>query len=181
MLDGMFQVASVRANQREPEVVNLDTVVQDAIANLRSEIDETGATIERLPLPTVLINRQQMVQVLQNLLANALKFRSNRVPRIRISAEETGDTVRMLVEDNGIGIDPKDAGRIFGMFQRLHSEREYPGLGVGLAICRQIVRAHGGEILVESAPDRGACFIIEFRGAALRSVISKGPRNGSTG
>ncbi len=178
MLDGMLQVASVRANQREPEVVNLDTVVQDAIANLRSEIVETGARIERTALPTLLINRQQMVQVVQNLLANALKFRSKRTPHIRISAEETGDAVRMLVEDNGIGIDSKDVGRIFGMFQRLHSEREYPGIGVGLAICRQIVRAHGGDLFVESVAGRGACFIIEFRGAALRSVITTSPRNG---
>jgi signal transduction histidine kinase len=178
MLDGMLQVASVRANQREPEVVNLDGVVQDAIANLRSEVDETGATIERHPLPTLIVNRQQMVQVFQNLLANALKFRGSRIPRIRISAEENGDFVRLLVEDNGIGLDPKDTNRIFGMFQRLHSEREYPGIGVGLSICRQIIRAHGGEITVESTPGRGTCFTIEFRGAALRSVINRGSRNG---
>ncbi|MGH8595724.1 MAG: sensor histidine kinase [Gammaproteobacteria bacterium] len=181
MLDGMLQVASVRANQREPEVVNLDAVVQDAMANLQSEVDETGATIERHPLPTLVVNRQQMVQVFQNLLANALKFRGNRIPRVRISAEENGDSVRLLVEDNGIGLDPKEAQRVFGMFQRLHSEREYPGIGMGLAICRQIVRAHGGDIFVESTPGRGTSFIIEFRGAALRSVISRNSRNGMTG
>ncbi len=177
MLDGMLQVASVRANQRDPEVVSLDSVLQDAIENLRSEIDETGATIERHPLPTLVVNRQQMVQVLQNLLANALKFRGNRIPRVRVSAEENGDAVRILVEDNGIGLDVKDAERVFGMFQRLHNEREYPGIGVGLAICRQIVRAHGGDIFVESTPGRGSCFTIEFKGAALRSVINRGARN----
>ena len=77
-----------------------------------------------------------------------------------------------MVEDNGIGIDPADTGRIFGMFKRLHTEREYPGLGVGLAICQQIVRAHGGELFVESALGRGASFVIEFRGPGLRSVIN---------
>ena len=118
-----------------------------------------------------------MVQVLQNLLANALKFRGNRIPRVRVSAEENGDAVRILVEDNGIGLDVKDAERVFGMFQRLHSEREYRGIGVGLAICRQIVRAHGGDIFVESTPGRGSCFTIEFKGAALRSVINRGARN----
>lgn len=181
MLDGILQIASVRSSPQEPEVVNLDSVLQDAIENLRSEIDDTGATIERHSLPTLLVNRQQMVQVFQNLLANALKFRGNRIPRVRVSAEENGDSVRILVEDNGIGIESKDAGRIFGMFQRLHNEREYPGIGVGLAICRQIIRAHGGEIFVESTPGRGSCFIIEFKGAALRSVISRGTRNGVGG
>jgi signal transduction histidine kinase len=181
MLDGMLEVASVHASQREPEVVGLDDVVQDAIANLASEIDDTGAVIERSPLPTLMVNRQQMVQVFQNLLANSLKFRGGRTPKIRISAEETGDSVRVLVEDNGIGIDPKNANRIFGMFQRLHGEREYPGIGIGLAICRQIIRAHGGDILVKSTPGRGTCFIIEFRGAALRSVIKSSSRNGMTG
>ncbi|MSR15006.1 MAG: PAS domain-containing sensor histidine kinase [Gammaproteobacteria bacterium] len=107
MLDGMLEVASVHATQREPEVVSLDSVVEDAIANLRSEIDDTGATIERHPLPTLAVNRQQMVQVFQNLFANALKFRGNRTPKIRISAEEGGDSVRIRVEDNGIGLDPK--------------------------------------------------------------------------
>lgn len=181
MVDGMLQVASVRANPREPEVVNLDAVLQDAMENLRSEIDQTGATIERHSLPTLLVNRQQLVHVFQNLLANALKFRGNRVPRVRVSAEENGDSVRILFEDNGIGMEAKDVGRIFGMFQRLHNEREYPGIGVGLAICRQIVRAHGGDIFVESVPGRGSCFIIEFKGAALRSVINRGPRNGIAG
>ena len=181
MLNGMLQVASVRAGQRDPEVINLDVVVQDAMANLKSEIDSTGATVERQPLPTLMVNRQQMVQVFQNLLANALKFSGNRIPRIRISAEENGDSMRILIEDNGIGIDPKSVGRIFGMFQRLHTEKEYPGIGVGLSICRQIVRAHGGDIWVESTVGRGSCFVIEFRGAALRSVINRGARNGMLG
>jgi len=181
MLDGILQVASVRASRLEPEVVSLDAVLQDAVENLRSEIDDTGATIERHSLPTLLVNRQQMVQVFQNLLANALKFRGNRIPRVRVSAEENGDSVRILVEDNGIGIESRDSSRIFGMFQRLHNEREYPGIGVGLAICKQIVRAHGGDIFVESTPGRGSCFIIEFKGAALRSVINRGTRNGVVG
>ncbi len=79
----------------------------------------------------------------------------------------------------GIGIDPKDVTRIFGMFQRLHGEREYPGLGIGLALCEQIVRGHGGDLIVESTPGRGACFIIEFRGPGLRAVTAQDPRYGA--
>lgn len=179
MLDGMVQVSLAQGSNALPEAVNLDSVIVDAIANLRGDIDESAATIERQPMPTLVVNRQQMVQVFQNLLGNAIKFRSNRIPRIRISAEENGDSLRILVEDNGIGIDPKDSAKIFGMFQRLHSEREYPGIGAGLAICRQIVRGHGGELTVESTPGRGSCFIIEFRGAALRTVINGAAASGA--
>lgn len=177
MVDGILQVASVRATDHESEIVGLDEVLQDAMDNLRSEIDATGATIERHSLPTLRVNRQQMVQVFQNLLGNALKFRGNRVPRIRVSAEERGDVVRVQIEDNGIGIEAKDIGRVFDMFQRLHSDREYPGIGLGLAVCRQIVRAHGGDITVESTPGRGSCFVIELRGAALRANANRGTRD----
>jgi light-regulated signal transduction histidine kinase (bacteriophytochrome) len=181
MLDGILELSTLRSGVREPEVVNLDGVLADAIANLRSDIDDCGATIERQPLPTLLVNRQQMVQVFQNLLANALKFRSGgRVPRVMVSSQETGDSLRILVEDNGIGIEAKDTTRIFSMFQRLHGEREYPGLGIGLALCQQIVRGHGGELFVESTPGRGACFIIEVRGPGLRSVITRSNRNGTS-
>jgi signal transduction histidine kinase len=181
MLDGILELSTLRSGVREPEVVNLDGVLADAVANLRSDIDDSGATIERQPLPTLRVNRQQMVQVFQNLLANALKFRSStRVPRVLVSSQETGDSLRILVEDNGIGIEAKDTTRIFSMFQRLHGEREYPGLGIGLALCQQIVRGHGGELFVESTPGRGSCFIIEFRGPGLRSVITRSNRNGTS-
>lgn len=176
MLDGILQVANVRRAGQEPEVVGLDAVLQDAMDNLRSEIEASAATIEREALPTLRVNRQQMVQVMQNLLANALKFRGDRVPRIRVHAEESGETLRIVVEDNGIGIEAREVERIFGMFQRLHTEREYPGIGAGLAISRQIVRAHGGDITVDSTPGRGSRFTIEFKGAALRSVNSTGNR-----
>lgn len=179
MLDGILELSTLRSGAREPELVELDEVLADAIANLKSDIDEAGATIERQALPHLVVNRQQMLQVFQNLLANALKFHSARVPRIRVSAQENADSLRLLIEDNGIGIDPKDVTRIFGMFQRLHGEREYPGLGIGLALCQQIVRGHGGELFVESTPGRGSCFIIEFRGPGLRSVTARSPRNGA--
>lgn len=180
MLDGILAVSTVRAGHAEPEAVSLDGVLADAIANLQSEIDDAGATIERQPLPTLLVNRQQMVQVFQNLLSNAIKFRAARPPRVRISSQDSGDCLRVVVEDNGIGIDPAKAARIFGLFQRLHTEQEYPGLGIGLAICRQVVRAHGGELFVDSAPGSGASFILEFRGTGLRSIINSAPRGGLT-
>jgi len=180
MLDGILELSTLRSSVREPEVVDLDDVLADAIANLRSDIDEAGATIERQPLPSLLVNRQQLLQVFQNLLANALKFRGTQVPRVKVSAQESADSLRILVEDNGIGIEPRDTTRIFGMFQRLHGEREYPGLGIGLALCQQIVRGHGGELFVESTPGRGCCFVIEFRGPGMRSVVSRGNRNGAS-
>lgn len=176
MLDGLLELSTLRAGVREPELVELEEVLDDAMANLKSDIDRAGATIEVQPLPSLVVNRQQILQVFQNLLANALKFRGVRVPRIRVSAQETRESLRILFEDNGIGIDPKDLSRIFGMFQRLHGEREYPGLGIGLALCQQIVRGHGGELLVESTPGRGTCFILEFKGAGLRSVRARSSR-----
>jgi signal transduction histidine kinase len=174
MLDGILEVASVRASLREPEIVNLEGAVHDAIANLHNEIESSGATVEILPLPTLRVNRLQMVRVFQNLIGNAIKYRGNPVPRNKNSSKEQGDSVRVLVKDNGIGLDPKDAGRIFGLFQRLHGEKEYPGMGVGLAICRQILRSHGGEIRVESTPGSGACFVLEFPGTALGSAVNVG-------
>ena len=178
MLDGILSLATVRAGSHEPEVVSLDSVLNDALANLRSDIEDTGARIERQPLPTLLVNRQHMVQVFQNLLSNALKFRGPPPPRVRISSQDSGECLRIVIEDNGTGIDPADTGRIFGMFKRLHTEREYPGLGVGLAICQQVVRAHGGELFVESALGHGASFVMEFRGPGLRSVINPPVRDG---
>ncbi len=176
MLDGILAVTSVRASPQEPEAASFDGILADAIANLQSDIEAAGATIERQPLPTLVVNRQQMVQVFQNLISNALKFRADRRPRVRINSQDSGDCLRLIVEDNGIGIDPRNAPRIFGMFQRLHTEQEFPGLGIGLAICRQIVRAHGGELFVESVPAGGASFILEFRGPGLRSVINSQTR-----
>jgi len=162
MLDGILQVATAGGGGDEREMTAMDEVLEDALNNLHSEIEQAGATLERQPLPSLRINRGQLTQVLQNLIANAIKFRGDRIPRVYVYAQDTPEALRLVVEDNGIGIEARDVERIFGMFQRLHTEREYPGLGVGLALCRRIIRAHGGELSVDSRPGRGSKFIMTF-------------------
>jgi signal transduction histidine kinase len=134
-------------------------VVDQALANLKIAVQETGAMVTRDGLPTVQADGSQLVQLFQNLLGNALKFRhQQRRPQIRIWAERKGTDWVFAVQDNGVGIDPQYAERIFVIFQRLHTEREYPGTGIGLAICKKIVERHGGRIWVESKPNEGATF-----------------------
>jgi light-regulated signal transduction histidine kinase (bacteriophytochrome) len=110
------------------------------------------------PLPTVMGDDIQLDQLFQNLLANAIKFHSETPPLIHVSAEHTGNEWKFSVRDNGIGFAPEYAERIFMIFQRLHSKSEYPGSGIGLAICKKIVERHGGRIWVNSEPGSGATF-----------------------
>jgi PAS domain S-box-containing protein len=144
---------------------SLERPVDVALANLRMAIEESGAIITRDALPTVVIDERQLVQLFQNLIANALKFRGGKPPRVHIGAEQAGDEWRILVRDNGVGIDPQFFGRLFVLFQRLHAASEYEGTGIGLAICKKIIDRHGGRIWVESAPGEGATFIFTLRGS----------------
>ena len=113
MLDGILEFQVLDAPDGHREIVSLDVVLEEAIANLRSQIDESGATIEHQPLPALAIAPAQMTQVFQNLINNAIKFRGTRIPRIRISAVETGEYLRIRFDDNGIGIEPVDRDQIF--------------------------------------------------------------------
>jgi signal transduction histidine kinase len=133
-------------------------VVESALGSLGPAVVESGAQIEHGDLPVVMGNAAQLTQLFQNLLANAIKFRGDRAPRIAVSAEPDDSFWRFSVQDNGIGIDPEYFERIFGMFQRLHNRSAYPGTGIGLAICKKIVERHGGRTWVESAPGKGAVF-----------------------
>lgn len=145
--------------ENKPARISSGAAVEQALRNLKPAIEETGAVVSSEPLPDVVADAGQMVQVFQNLVGNAVKFRtSNARPRIRISAARRGHECVFAVSDNGIGIDPTHAERIFVIFQRLHTRAEYPGTGIGLAICKKIVERLGGRIWVESEPGRGATF-----------------------
>jgi PAS domain S-box-containing protein len=133
-------------------------VLRQVLENLSTAIEENQAQITMDPLPTLTADAAQLVQLFQNLLSNALKFRSQAALEIYISAKEEHKEILFSVADNGIGIDPQYAERIFLLFQRLHTRREYPGTGIGLAICKKIVELHGGRIWVESKPDQGTLF-----------------------
>ena len=138
--------------------VSSEDVLNDAMANLQFLIEENQAQITYEPLPVVHGDAIQLGMVFQNLLGNAIKFRSAEPPRIHIGARQTGSEWTFSVRDNGIGIEPRYYERIFVIFQRLNDRATYPGTGIGLAICKRIVERHGGSIWVESKPGEGATF-----------------------
>ena len=126
--------------------------------HLKLAIAESNTVVEHDPLPTVRADVIQFTQVFQNLIGNAIKFRGNVAPRIHVGATRREGEWIFHVKDNGIGIDPKNFERIFVLFQRLHTRQEYPGTGMGLAICKKIIERHGGRIWVESKPGEGTTF-----------------------
>ena len=140
----------------EPTAV--ESSLKTALANLQVSVQENQAQITHDPLPTILADPGQLTQVLQNLIGNALKFRGNSPPRIHIGAEKVERAWRIAVSDNGIGIEPQYFERIFLVFQRLHTRREYAGTGIGLSLCMKIIERHGGQIWVESQPGQGSTF-----------------------
>ncbi|MBI5099452.1 MAG: PAS domain S-box protein [Nitrospirae bacterium] len=148
---------------------DLNSVLDKATINLKKVIDKNHADIKYENLPAVYADEVQMVQVFQNLITNAIKFRSGETPHIRISAERKENEWIIQVRDNGIGIDPKHFDRIFIIFKRLHTKEKYPGTGIGLAICKKIVERHGGRIWVESEPGKGSTFYFTIP-AALNSI-----------
>ena len=135
-----------------------DAVVREALDNLQAALQESGAVVHYEALPTVSGDRTQLVQLFQNLIGNAIKFRGEKTPVITVSANRSAAEWEFSVSDNGIGIAAEHAEAIFVIFQRLHTRAEYPGNGVGLAICKKIVEQHGGRISVESKAGEGASF-----------------------
>jgi signal transduction histidine kinase/tetratricopeptide (TPR) repeat protein len=162
MVDGALRMQNLirsmlaysRLGRKDQPYAPADTnaVLAQALANLQMAIDESGAVVSGASLPNVLADEVQLVQLFQNLIANAIKFRGAEKPLIHVEAEQMGAEWRFCVRDNGIGIDPQFAERIFVIFQRLHTREEYAGTGIGLAFCKKIVERHGGRIWLESQP-----------------------------
>jgi len=154
-------IAYTQASAQEPARVPaaLDRVLEQARYTALASVRETGAEIVADPLPELDVDPLKLSLVFQNLLSNAIKFRRpGEKPRIHVGAERQEEEWRVWVRDDGIGFDPKYADRIFQAFQRLHPAGKYPGTGVGLAICKRIVEAHGGRVWAESQPGAGATF-----------------------
>ena len=158
MIDALLEYSRVETEGDPFEPVDLDAVLEDALTNLQLQIEESSAEITAETLPCVEGDASQLRQVFQNLLANAIEYSGDAPPRVQITAKRTGTEWTISVADRGIGIDPDATDRIFEVFQRLHTQDEYAGTGIGLALCRRIIERHGGEIWVESEPGEGSTF-----------------------
>lgn len=159
LIDDVLAYSKVDLKGIDWDLTEVDTALERALANLRGRITATDAIITYDEMPTIVADGTQLMQLFQNLLGNAIKFKQKQVaPQIHIGVQRQDDAWLFSVQDNGIGIDPQFADRIFVIFQRLHTRDEYPGSGMGLAICKKIVECHRGQIWVESELGKGATF-----------------------
>jgi PAS domain S-box-containing protein len=155
----LLAYARLTTEQERPSSIALDEDLEAAVTHLDEAVKASGASITHDPMPTLPVDRGQMVRLFQNLIGNAVKYRKpDQEPKVHISAELKGAEWVISIRDNGIGFEPQYAETIFAPFKRLHTAEEYPGTGVGLAICRRIVKAQGGRIWAESVPGEGTTF-----------------------
>lgn len=158
MIRDLLTFSRVNTRGQAFEAVDTEALLTGVLRDLAPAVAEAGATVTRESLPPVVADAGQLRQVFQNLIANAVRFRGEAPARIHVSGEELPEAWRFTVSDNGIGLDPAHAERIFVIFQRLEARDKYPGTGIGLAICKRVVERHGGEIGVDSRPGEGARF-----------------------
>ena len=159
LIQDLLAYARLTTEHERPTSIALDEDLEAALTHLDQAIIESGASVTHDPMPTLPVDRGQMVRLFQNLIGNAVKYRKpNQPPKVHISAEQKGAEWVISVRDNGIGFESKYAATIFVPFKRLHSAEKYPGTGVGLAICQRIVQAQGGRIWAESVPGEGTTF-----------------------
>ena len=165
LIQDLLAYSRVGTKGRDLLNVSSEAALQQALKNLRGAIEEKGALVTHDPLPSVLADEMQLIQLFQNLVGNAIKYQSSGIPKVHISATRNGGKKwTFSVKDNGLGIDSQYFEKIFGMFQRLHKREEFAGTGIGLAICKKIVERHGGNISVESEPGHGSTFRFAFAG-----------------
>jgi signal transduction histidine kinase len=158
LIKALLAYSKVGRGDTGSEPTDCSAVLDQVLANLRMVIEESGAAVTHDPLPPVMADATQLGQLFQNLISNALKFRSDEPPLIHVSSKRNGRQWVFSVRDNGIGIEPQYAERIFIIFQQLHNRADYPGTGIGLAICKKIVERHGGRIWVEAESGKGSTF-----------------------
>jgi len=158
LLHDLLEYSRIGTRGKPFSLVNCEHIVEQAMANLKIAIEESGASVNYDVLPTVMGDEGQLVRLFQNLIGNAIKFRREEPPHVHISAQRRDSVVTFSVKDNGIGINPQHSQNIFEIFRRLHTREEYPGTGMGLAICKKIVERHGGQISVQSQPGQGSTF-----------------------
>jgi signal transduction histidine kinase len=158
LIKDLLAYSRLGSREEKVAVTDCEIVLQTALAALRAPIQESGAVVTHDPLPTVTADEFQLLQLLQNLIGNAIKFHNAKPPEIHVSCRRDGQQWIFSVKDNGLGIEPRHFDRIFVIFQRLHSRQDYPGTGIGLALCKKIVERHGGRIWVESKPGTGSTF-----------------------
>ncbi len=158
LIRDVLEYSRVDSRARPFEPVALREVFNDAVGLLEASIRDAGGEVTCDELPTVMGDRSQLVQLLQNLIGNGLKYHGQKPPQVHVSAQHEGNEWTISIRDNGIGIAPKHYERIFEIFKRLHNQQEYPGTGIGLAVCRRVVHRHGGKIWVNSESDQGSTF-----------------------
>jgi PAS domain S-box-containing protein len=159
MIDDLLSFSRLETRKKTFAKVDLNNVLAESVRDLEAAISEHGAKVSAESLPVVLADDQQMSILFRNLIDNAIKFRGKEPPSVKVHARRDGDEWLVSFKDNGIGIDPADRAKIFNMFSRLHSWKEYPGNGIGLAMCKKIVERHGGRIWVESEIGKGSTFL----------------------
>jgi light-regulated signal transduction histidine kinase (bacteriophytochrome) len=158
LIDGLLVFSRVATRGRKPHPTDSAAAFAQALANLQRTVAESGAAVTSEPLPVVAADETQLMELFQNLIDNALKYRAGERPRVHVSACDDEDSWLFCVQDNGIGIAQADHERIFQVFKRLPSAAGVPGTGMGLALCKKIVERHKGRMWVDSAPGKGAAF-----------------------
>ena len=158
LINDLLAYSRIGTRGKPFEITSVEKALDRSLINLKVAIEESGARVTHDPLPTVLADDGQLVQLFQNLIGNAVKFHGEQPPQVHVSARRVDGCWTFAVRDNGIGIERQYAERIFLIFQRLHTRSEYPGTGIGLAVCKKIVERHGGCIWLESEPGRGSTF-----------------------
>ena len=158
LIDDLLEFSRLNTDVREFELVIMEIALEDVLRNLKPTIKENKAQISHDYLPNIIGDHVQIIQLLQNLIGNAIKFKGNTPPEIHISAQDQGNQWLFSVNDKGIGIDKNHQKQIFSIFKRLHTREEYPGTGIGLSISKRIVEGHGGQIWIESELGRGSTF-----------------------